>query len=460
MKLKRIDDGIKRAALYSRVSTEEQAMHGVSLEAQKERLSQYAKENGLTVVDHYVDEGVSARKRYTARPEFSRMLGDVEEGKIDVVLFIKLDRWFRNVADYYEVQAILDKHHVAWVATEEEYDTTTANGRLALNIKLAIAQDESDRTSERIKFVFQNMIKDGLAISGKTSIGFCVRNKKVEIDEKGAQIVRDMFDHYVSYRSMKATSRYILDKYGVSIDVKSMKRMLTHTWYIGEAYGIKGWCPAIIDEETFRLAGSILEVRGERYNGKRSERVYLFTGQVFCGCCGRRMSTYSCANKNKDGSIRQSFIYYRCPMRTMKQCSMEKQINQDKLEKWLIENVCDEVEIYNARMHKQLSAKPKKTIDTAKIIAKIEKLKDLYLSELLPRDIYEREYIALKSALNEAEKQKQEQQGKGKLLDSTAFVNFIRLYDTLSIDAKRAFWSKTIKKIIVSPIGTFSIEFN
>ena len=149
-KQKRIDADLKRAALYARVSTEEQAMHGVSLDAQKERLLSYAKENNLTVVDLYVDEGISARKRYTRRPEFLRMLEDVKQKKIDGVLFIKLDRWFRNIADYYEVQAILDKYRVQWIATEEDYDTTTANGRLALNIKLAIAQDESDRTSERI----------------------------------------------------------------------------------------------------------------------------------------------------------------------------------------------------------------------------------------------------------------------------------------------------------------------
>ena len=111
MKLKRIDDGIKRAALYARVSTEEQAMHGVSLDAQKERLTQYAKENELSIVDLYVDEGISARKRYTARPAFMRMLEDVKSGRIDIIIFIKLDRWFRNVADYYEVQAILDRYY-------------------------------------------------------------------------------------------------------------------------------------------------------------------------------------------------------------------------------------------------------------------------------------------------------------------------------------------------------------
>ena len=77
--MKRIFNGVTRAALYARVSTEEQAMHGVSLEAQKERLTQYANENNLTIVGYYVDEGVSARKKYSRRAEFVRIIKDVKD---------------------------------------------------------------------------------------------------------------------------------------------------------------------------------------------------------------------------------------------------------------------------------------------------------------------------------------------------------------------------------------------
>ena len=196
MKLKRFDETVKRAALYARVSTEEQAMHGVSLEAQINRLTQFATENELDVTDIYVDEGISARKRYTARAEFMRMLEDVKSGKIDIIIFVKLDRWFRNVADYYEVQAILDKHNVLWLTTEEDYDTTTANGRLALNIKLAIAQDESDRTSERIKFVFKNMVKEGKVISGSVPLGYKIENKRMVIDQALSTIIKAIYEKY------------------------------------------------------------------------------------------------------------------------------------------------------------------------------------------------------------------------------------------------------------------------
>ena len=83
----------RRAALYIRVSTEEQARKGYSLPAQKEDLEEYARKNGYAIAGYYIDEGKSARKKYTKRKEFMRMLEDVRAGKIDVILFIKLDRW-------------------------------------------------------------------------------------------------------------------------------------------------------------------------------------------------------------------------------------------------------------------------------------------------------------------------------------------------------------------------------
>ena len=103
-----------RAGLYIRVSTEEQVLHGYSLDAQREALTKYAQEHSYYIVDYYVDEGLSARKSYTKRGEFMRMLNDVKNNRLDLILIIKLDRWFRSVKDYYKVQEILEAHHVDW----------------------------------------------------------------------------------------------------------------------------------------------------------------------------------------------------------------------------------------------------------------------------------------------------------------------------------------------------------
>ena len=88
---------VLRAACYSRVSTSEQAKYGYSIAAQVAILNQHCTENNIKIVDHYTDEGVSAGKPYTKRPEMLRLLEDVKDGKIDIILFTKLDRWFRSV---------------------------------------------------------------------------------------------------------------------------------------------------------------------------------------------------------------------------------------------------------------------------------------------------------------------------------------------------------------------------
>lgn len=218
---------VLRAALYIRVSTEEQAMHGYSLDAQKEALMHYARNHSMEIASVYIDEGVTARKSFRVRPQFNRMLQDVQADKLDIILFIKLDRWFRNVSDYYEVQKILDAHNVDWAATEEQYDTTTANGRLNLNLRLAIAQDESDRTSERIKFVFRNKVARKEVVTGRFPPGLKVENKYLVLDPETAGIVRELFQHYAEHGSKHGAVQYIHDTYVLSIDQHTFPRQ-TH----------------------------------------------------------------------------------------------------------------------------------------------------------------------------------------------------------------------------------------
>ena len=140
-----------RVAGYARVSTQEQKLHGVSVAAQEQALADWAAEHGHEYVGCYNDAGISARSRYTKRPELLRLLQDVQAHRVELIIFTKLDRWFRNVGDYYEIQRVLDDCGVAWKAIWEDYETETASGRLKVNIMLSVAQDEADRTSERLK---------------------------------------------------------------------------------------------------------------------------------------------------------------------------------------------------------------------------------------------------------------------------------------------------------------------
>lgn len=180
---------ILRAGLFERVSTEEQSKFGYSISTQVEALEEYTGKHRMKIVDHYCDAGVSAGISYKKRPEMMRLLQDVEDGKIDIILFTRLDRWFRNIKEYFKVQEILEEHNVEWLAIWEDYRTDTANGRMAITIFLAIAQNEREKTSERIQVVFENKRKNKESFFGKSSTPFGYVEQK---DEDGiTRLVKD-----------------------------------------------------------------------------------------------------------------------------------------------------------------------------------------------------------------------------------------------------------------------------
>ena len=297
----------KKAALYIRVSHEEQAMKGYSLQAQENRLRAYAAFKGYEVVDVYKDEGVSARHRPGHRREFARMMHDVTAGRIEIIVFIKLDRWFRNVSDYYSYQSILDAHHVEWETTEEDYNTSTAQGRLYLNIKLSIAQNESDTTAERIRFVFADKIKRREAISGKLPLGYAIENKRI-VPNQHAAVVRDIFHHYLAVKSIRATMHYLYNRYHIKRTYPAMVKLLRNEKYTGLAYGDPQYLPPLISQETFSAVQHLLEE--QRRFHQTPHRLYLFTGLLHCPHCGKRLVGLTRHYKTRQ------YIYYHCPSPT------------------------------------------------------------------------------------------------------------------------------------------------
>ena len=203
-----------RCAIYDRVSTDIQVESGLSLDTQKELLTEYATSHGYEIVDYYADEGITARKKLQNRKDFQRLLNDIQHDKIDLVLVTKLDRWFRNVRDYHNTQAILEEHHCNWKTILEDYDTSTADGQLKINIMLAVAQNESDRTSERIKVVFEHKRRNGEHITGKPPFGYMVVDKKLQKNPDERKIVEDFFDQYFGSMSKRKAIEYIQDVYG------------------------------------------------------------------------------------------------------------------------------------------------------------------------------------------------------------------------------------------------------
>ena len=280
-----------RVALYIRVSGEEQKIKGLSLEAQQERLEAYARERGWVIVGIYIDAAKTARKNIHKRTDFQRMMDSVKRDEVNILLFCRLDRWFRSVADYYKIMEVLEAHNCDWKTTDEEYDTTTANGRLYINVKLSIAQNEADIDGERIDVVFDSKIAHGTVVSGSAPFGFRVNEeKRLEVVPEDAAIVQDAFNYFETSISQRATVRYIRETYGVNWCDATFRRMLKEKLYTG-VYDRGGrfndhFCPAIISKQQFDRVQALLE-RNAR--SVPSGKVYIFTSILTCAECGHKL---------------------------------------------------------------------------------------------------------------------------------------------------------------------------
>lgn len=430
-----------RAALYVRVSSEEQARHGYSLAEQKARLLAYAKAHGLEVVGIYEDAGISARKPYKKRPALLRLLEDCEAGKIDTIYFIKLDRWFRNVADYYAVQPVLEKAGVTWCATEENYETQTAAGRLKVNIMLSVAQDEADRTSERIRFVNDGRRAKGIPISSKAPIGLMVKDGDY-VQTKDAPAVQAMFTHYIQTRSVNATRRYMMDQWGIDAVYNTFNRALRNRLYIGEVHGIPNRIPALVSKEDFDLAQEIIAKQAQRCSGVETPHIYLFSGLIYCRECGRSMQSET---------VKKVYTYYRCRshMLDITACPHTKRVRESELEIYLLEEL--EHIVKTAYSATKKGRERKSRIAPAKILRKLDRLKELYLAEMIDMPTYRADYDKLQEQLHAAQVETPDPP------DIASLHEAIAQYPVLSRIEKKEFWTRTIKRIDADNNGAFFV---
>jgi len=432
-----------RCAFYIRVSTEEQVHHGLSLDAQLQALERWASGKAVEVVGVYEDPGISARKPASKRPALQRLLDDVRADRVDMIAFVKLDRWFRNVGEYYKVQEILDAHHVHWKAILEDYETATSSGRLKVNIMLSVAQDEADRTSERIRFVNEEKLARGELTQGKLPLGFKRgKNRRMEIDPDTADMARDICKTFIRSQSISYTRRYMLETYGYLNSYNHYRQMLSNRRYLGEDHGTKH-CEALWSEEDFNLIQSILDCRSVR-NSAYADRdawnrhTYLFHGLCYCSECGKRMVTHT----TKQGQ----YVYYRCQSYPLGICSHRQRMSEKKLEKYLLQNLLVGIDAYNISVRSYQAPAP---VDTAPILRKLDKLKDLYLNDLIMRDAYEKEYKSLQADLDAAAVIP----APPEEIDASQIKDALAVYGSLTEQRKREFWSRTLSRITISPTG-------
>lgn len=437
-----------RVALYIRVSHEEQVVSGLSLQAQQEALEKHAKDRGYSIVDIYADEGITARKQLSKRKELQRLLSDVKKDKIDLILVTKLDRWFRNIKDYYTVQEILEAHNCNWRTIFENYDTSTASGRLHINIMLSVNQDECDRTSERIKAVFKHKKENKEVCSGNVPYGYYIdENKHMQIDEEKAKEIQDAFNHYELHNNMMQTRNYLSDKYGY-ITYTATRKRLTHEAYTGTVNGIKDFCPAIISAKQYKNVQRLIGMNKKQYKPKAPQEEYIFSGMIKCKECGGSF------NSNRIFRSGKCYKFYRCQRaKREKNCTNQYTISEKGiLETYLLNHIKEELKSY--KISYEVKKASVNTTDIASQLVKcrnkLEKLKDLYLDDLIDKTSYKAEYARLNTMIADLEKELDADTDIDiNTVDTILSMDFEGIYETLQPNEKRYMWQSIIDYIEV-----------
>ena len=223
-KASRPPTGKMRCAIYTRKSSEEgleQAFN--SLDAQREACAAFVlsqKHEGWGVLTALYDDGGFSGGTMD-RPALQRLLNDIREGKVDVVVVYKIDRLTRSLFDFAKIVETFDAQDVSFVSITQQFNTTTSMGRLTLNVLLSFAQFEREVAGERIRDKIAASKKKGMWMGGLPSLGYDVQNRKLVVNDEEAGTVVYIFRRYVELRSVRVL-QVELDAVGI----RSKRRIL------------------------------------------------------------------------------------------------------------------------------------------------------------------------------------------------------------------------------------------
>lgn len=449
---------IEEVAAYIRVSTQEQKLHGISLEAQMEKLTDYAEKHNMKIVEWYKDEGVSGRKLIKKRPDLQRMIQDAEKGRFKRIIFIKLDRFFRSVAEYHECMKRLSVGGVIWTATEEKYDLSTPSGEAFVNMKLTMAQFEADQAGERIRMVNEYKIKSGQPLYGTQSLPFCYQvehptdgERHKYIAKRDDEIMCDLLAHFQQNHSVRGALMYINKKYSRAFGYNSVMNALTNEMIYGSYKGNPNYCEPYITKEKFDLLQSYIK-RNPRTS--ESEHTYIFTGLIRCPDCGNRLNGSVIYNGQQKKTGKKTYKYhgYRCHKHnTSKLCGFslvvfEKRIELEMLsaiERILEKKKTDILEIRD-------KAEKVSKHDVSALQQELDRLNYSWQKGRIKTvEEYDKRYDELMAKIDEANAEQAELHNEPdyEKIQQLLSGDWKETYSQLDAEHKRAFWRSFIEEI-------------
>src|SRR5216684_3404370 len=302
--MERSSSAVRRCAAYTRKSSEEGLEQNFnSLHAQREACESFIKsqtgEGWRLVKTAYDDGGLSGGTM--ERPGLQRLLTDIRDQLIDIVVVYKVDRLTRSLGDFAKMVEVFDGHGVSFVAVTQQFNTTTSMGRLTLNVLLSFAQFEREVTGERIRDKIAASKQKGMWMGGTVPLGYDVRDHRLLVNPKEAATVRLIFQLYIELRSVRQVRdeldrRSIVSKQrvsksgarsgGVRFGRGALYQLLANPIYVGEIRHKRishpGQHESIIERSLWQRVQEMLKQRAARQSGGTSSRTpSLLMGKLF-----------------------------------------------------------------------------------------------------------------------------------------------------------------------------------
>ena len=407
----------KIAAVYIRVSTEDQAREGFSLGEQKEKLLQLCAFKGYEVFKVYEDAGISA-KDMEHRPAFQEMLQDMRNGKINYIVAYKLDRVTRSVRDLEELILELEKYNCYLVCDRDDVNTSTANGRFFVRMLTVLSQLEIEIVSERTKFGLNGAIKSS-HLPGPAPLGYKKDgNKKTIVDETTKPIIERIFKMYLEGKSFQQISNIFNEEkilYPKKWKDTTIQKIIDNKIYMGDYEQYKriakkenkkpviymNVVEPIISRAMWEECQRQKEVNQRTYT---RDRVYLFFQKIKCPICGRIMKCKG------SGGTKRKYMYYTC-----EHCHIN--FNESHVEKLLKNFIYDLLE-YDMAVKKfflPILEDKNSKIDTNSIDKEIrslekqrDRIKQAYIKGIVEMDDFKEDYKLIEDKLANLEGKKLE----------------------------------------------------
>ena len=380
------------------------------------------------------------------RKDFQRMMRDVSDRKIQLVVIQRYDRISRNTRDFCNLYHDMEINGCNLVSVSQQIDTTTPYGKNFMYMQASMAELEWALNSERRKDTIRYAASIGKSILPDHSTPFGYHNavvngvRRLVKEEQWEDAVADLFEYYRKYRNYSATARHINQQYGTRFEIQAIKRIIRSPFYYGCYKDNDNFCEPYISKEDWQDLQQKRPVIRTAGN-KRTE--VLFSGMIRCPECNRLMR--SCQKSHRSGNV---YRYYHCEYHSTKMCGFARVKSENLIEEMLLNRIDTFLAEREAAMSDQKSEKKHSTNNVSKYRAELDRLNTMFLKGRISEEYYDTEYLRLNDLIAQYEASSQSHDSV-KHLQEVFVSDWKEMYKDLDKLHRKFFWRDVIRQIIV-----------